>query len=345
MLYSVRRWRRCPFVCGSPCIAIYQKGSPKMKTRNLSLATFVLGAVGVSIAACSAQSEGTPPRGNAGDSGGASAGAGVVVVVAPSAGASAVPSDSGGATNATGGAPPANGGAPPTTVSGGSGGAAPPATGSGGSAAKGSCIMAAGTIADLSIDDLEDGDNQIQILGHRSGFWYTYNDGTGMQTPAPDPMGLVPFKTTAGGHSMMFSAHTSGTAFTTWGAGMGFDFNNTAAKSCVYNASVYSGIKFWAKGNVAIKAMIKIPATTPSTSDSGTCTATGMCEDHYFLQPKPILSDAWTQYTIDFSSTTTFGQEGWGVKVPFDKTNIIAVQFQVGMGVAFDFSVDDITFY
>jgi hypothetical protein len=316
-----------------------------MKTRNLSRATFVLSAVGVSIAACSAQSEGTPPRsGGAGDSAVASAGTGVVVTL--SAGASSVPSGGGGSTSTAGGSPAAGGGAPPTTtVSGGGSSAAPPATGAGGTTAKGSCVVAAGTIADLSIDDLEDGDNQIQALGHRSGFWYTYNDGTGMQTPVPDPTGLIPFKTSAGGHSAMFSAHTSGTAFTTWGAGMGFDFNNTASKSCVYNASAYAGIKFWAKGNVAIKAMVKIPGTTQSTSDSGTCTTTGMCEDHYFLQPKPILTDAWTQYTIDFSSATTFGQEGWGVKVPFDKTNIIAVQFQVGMSLPFDFSVDDITFY
>ena len=217
--------------------------------------------------------------------------------------------------------------------------------GGGGSPGKGSCKVAVGAAADLAIDDLEDGDNAIGALGQRSGFWYTYNDGTAAQIPAPDPSGAVPFKASAGGHSAMFSAHTSGPAFTTWGAGMGFDFNNTSAKSCVYNASAYTGIKFWAKGNAAIKAMVKVPGTTQSTSDSGTCTATGMCEDHYFLQPKPILTDTWTQYTIDFSSTTTFGQEGWGAKVAFDKANIIAVQFQVGMGVPFDFSVDDITFY
>ena len=318
-----------------------------MKTRNLSLATFILGAAGVSIAACSAQADGTPPRGSAGDS--STAGASVIVSAGSAGSPAVISAGAGGSASTTAGAPGTSAGAPsggsPGTVgTSGAAGSGPVAGGAGG-AAKGTCVVAAGVASALSIDDLEDGENKIQELGSRSGYWYTYNDKTGTQTPAPDATGLVPFKPTAGGHSPLFAAHTSGTAFTTWGAGMGFDFNNTAAKSCVYNATVYSGIKFWAKGNVAIKAMVKIPGTTISTADSGTCTVAAMCEDHYFLQPKPILSDAWTQYTMDFASATTFAQEGWGTKVPFDKANIIAVQFQVGMGVAFDFSVDDITFY
>jgi hypothetical protein len=62
----------------------------------------------------------------------------------------------------------------------------------------------------------------------------------------------------------LYAATTSGTGFTVYGAGMGFDFNNTAAKSCPYDASAYTGIKFYAKANagnmasMTLKAMIKI---------------------------------------------------------------------------------------
>ncbi|HWZ91473.1 MAG TPA: hypothetical protein VNW92_21575 [Polyangiaceae bacterium] len=312
-----------------------------MKTRKLSLATFILGALCASLSACSAQSSGTPPRGDAtGNT--SSGGTGNAV----SSGATGNVVSAGGSTVVVnGGATSVGGtvGAAGTTVIAGGGS---PVTGGGGTTATpGSCVMAVGTATDLSIDDLEDGDNAIQAIGQRTGYWYTYNDGTGTQTPKPDPSGVVPFKPTMGGHSPLFSAETSGTAFTTWGAGMGFDFNNTAMKSCVYNASAYTGIKFWAKGNVPIKAMVKIPATTQSTSDSGTCTTAMMCEDHYTLTPAPILAAAWTQYTITFADTTTFAQAGWGVKVPFDKANIIAMQFQVNMGAAFDVSIDDVTFY
>jgi len=205
----------------------------------------------------------------------------------------------------------------------------------------GSCVPAVGTIADLSIDDLEDGDNAILAKGSRTGYWYTYNDGTGMQKPAPDPTGAVPFLPTAGGHSPMFAAETSGSGSTAWGAGLGFDLNNTSKKSCVYDASAYAGIKFWAKGNSAIRAMIKIPATTQPTSDSGACTgAAGMCEDHFGIDAK--LTTDWAQYDLAFA---TLKQGGWGLATTFDKAQLIALQFQVAKGATFDFSIDDLTFY
>ncbi len=320
-----------------------------MKTRKLSVATFVLGALGASIAACSAQSSGTPPREDGGgnsSSGGSgtvigSSGSGVVA-----AGGTGVVT-TGGSTGVAGTS--STGVAGSTTIPAGG------ATGAGGAApTPGSCVVAAGVATDLDIDDLEDGDNTIEALGSRIGYWYTYNDGTATQIPAPDPTGAIPFKPATGGHpcsnakcimmgSTLFSANTSGPMFTTWGAGLGFDFNNTAKKSCVYNATAYSGIKFWAMGNVAIAAMVKIPATTQSTSDSGTCTTTAMCEDHYAINE--VLASAWTQYTITFADATTFKQAGWGVPVAFDKTNIIAMQFQVAKGAAFNFSIDDITFF
>ena len=317
-----------------------------MKTRNLSLATFILSAFGVTIAACSAQSSGVPPRGDSGDTSTGDTSSGGSDTGVPTAGSGTVVTQpSGGSSSSTGGSP-SQGVAGSTVIAPGGAG---PVVGVGGSTpAPGTCVVAAGTMADLPIDDLEDGDNAIEMIGQRIGYWYTYNDGTGTQTPAPDPSGVIPFKPTAGGHSPLFSAETNGTAFTTWGAGMGFDFNNTAKKSCVYNASAYSGITFWAKGNVALKAMVKIPATTQSTSDSGTCTMIGppnMCEDHYTLTPTPALTTAWTQYTITFASAATFAQAGWGVKVPFDKSNIIAMQFQINMGVAFDFAIDDVAFF
>jgi len=199
------------------------------------------------------------------------------------------------------------------------------------------------------IDDLEDGDDAIRPLGSRVGYWYTYNDGTlgAVQVPAPSATfkGVTPGHTPPAG----LSATTSGPAFTTYGAGMGFSFNTPASKACPYNATAYKGITFWAKANTGnaattIAAMIKIPATTP-VADGGTCTAT--CEDHYSLKPAPMLTTTWTQHTITFATaaTATFGQNNFGKVVPFDKASILAMQFQVAKSVKFDFSIDDITFF
>jgi hypothetical protein len=334
----------------------FRKVCALMKTCNLSLATVALGALAISYSACGAQGQDNtvPPshnNGQAGSTSGSSAGSAGTPVTGSAgtpvtSGAGAPPTTFAGAFNTGAGGAVTSGGG--TGKAGGTG-TAGAATGGAGAPPVGGCTVAAGTIADLLIDDLEDGDNTIRPLGKRVGYWYTFNDGTtgAVQVPAPKDL----FKGTAPGSTAtpMFAAITSGPAFTKYGAGMGFDFNNTAAKSCPYNASAYTGIKFWAKANagnmalMALTAMIKIPATTPSTSSSGTCTA--MCEDHYSLKPAPVLTTTWTQYTITFASATTFGQNNFGTPVAFDKSKIIAMQFQVAKDFAFDFSVDDITFY
>jgi hypothetical protein len=254
-----------------------------------------------------------------------------------------------------GGSAPAAGGKFNTGVSGAtsSGGHAPvgtggSATGSGGSGTTpGGCPAAVGTVADLLIDDMEDGNHIIRPIGARVGYWFTYNDGTATQMPT----GTM-FTQTAGvgssATSTKFAETSSTTGFTTWGGGIGFDFNNSASKSCTYDGSAYSGIKFWAKGNVAIRATVKIPGTTAKKangSDAGTCvaTATAMCDDHYGLTTA-TLTATWQQFTLDFAAAT-FAQEKWGTPVPFDSKSIIAMQFQVAKALPFDFSIDDVTFY
>ncbi len=331
-----------------------------MKTCNLSLATVVLGALAVSYSACSAQGQdnsvpwpSTAPTEQAGSLSNAAGSSGAVGV--PPAGGSGAPGRAG--------APATFGGAPNTGVggaftsagrggrAGGPGTAGGPATGGAGAPAiGGACKPAAGLVTDVLIDDLEDGDNVLTATGSRVGYWYTYNDGTLGAKQVPDPATL--FTATAPGYtaSPKFAAVTSGPAFATYGAGMGFDFNNNG-KSCPYDASAYKGIKFYAKANtgnmvgMTLTAMIKIPATTPTTADGGTCAA--MCEDHYALKPAPALTMAWQQFTITFATmaTTTFGQNGFGKVVPFDKSKILAMQFQVAKSVAFNFSVDNITFF
>lgn len=320
-----------------------------MKTRELSLAGFVLAAFGASIAACSAQGTtaapepadpgaGSPPVGSAGAQTVATAGAG-------GGGAGAPVSSSGGAPAAHGGA--ANHAGAGNTTSFGGAPAAAGAPAAGGAATTTGCVAATGTTAaaDLPIDDFEDGDNAILPNGMRKGFWYTYNDGTGTQVPTTTT--AMPFTATGVGHSAtsLKAALTTGSGFKTWGAGLGVDFNNTPAFSCPYNATAYSGIKFWAKTTATFKAMVQIPATTAkqTTADSATCVSTTMCNDHYYIQVP--VSTAWAQFTITFADSTTFKQEGWGTPATFDKAHLLGLQFQVKQAVDFNISLDDLTFF
>lgn len=312
-----------------------------MKTRELSLATFVLASFGASIAACGAHgTTGAPDPGasvGAGQAGSGSAGA---PMTTPGAGAS------GALINNTAGAPAAHAGATGAAGAGISFGGAPPAGGASGGVAGAAtttgCVAAVGTMADLLIDDLEDDDGAVKAIGGRKGYWYTFNDGTATQVPTSSA--TVPFKPAAGGYptTSMFAAITSGPAFKTWGAGIGFHFNEAGSDLCAYNAAAYSGIKFWAKTSAPMKAMVQIPATTAKATATDDATCVAMCNDHFYLAVP--ASAAWTEYTIDFAAAT-FKQEGWGTAATFDKSKLIGVQFQVGMGVAFDVEVDGITFY
>jgi hypothetical protein len=194
------------------------------------------------------------------------------------------------------------------------------------------------------IDDMEHGDGSIIACTGRIGYWYTYNDATagGTQTPAAGG----PFTPTAipgGRGTSMHAAHTSGSGFTTWGAGMAFDLNNAGGAGAVkgvYDASAYTGLTFWAKidsGSGAVRLNVADKDTDPS---GGVCSPAAKCNDHY--GSNLTLTTTWTEYTIAFSSLT---QQGWGEVAPgFNAKQLMAIQFQSGPGVSFDVWIDDISF-
>src|SRR5204863_143953 len=116
----------------------------------------------------------------------------------------------------------------------------------------------------------------ILHLGSRVGAWYTYHDATagGTQTPA---MG-DPFIPDACGHASMYCAHTTGSGFTDYGAGFGFDLNNDAGTKGIYDVGAFTGVAFWAKGT-PFRLKVLTSATVP-TAEGGTC-ATTQCSDNF----------------------------------------------------------------
>jgi len=308
-------------------------------------------------------------------------GLGLWAAMACSAEASAPPSPSGtGSTQAQGGSNNGSGGSGTALPTAGTTGSLPTAgtsaTGQGGSTAVGtagttgvgtagtaaggmsggaltSCPVppAAGTMTDLLIDDLEDGDNGVKRIGGRSGFWYTYGDALGSTiVPKPDPGGtgapLVPGSTMC--HGGMKCIAISGT--TVAGdptanmyayAGVGFDFSN-AKKPCVYNASAYTGIKFWARGDVPIT--IKLNTTANSTPDGGgTCSGTTCNGGFSPTGADEVLTPTWTEFTIPFA--TAMGPTWVIPAIALDKATLLTLQFQVPPGQTFSIAIDDVTFY
>jgi hypothetical protein len=194
------------------------------------------------------------------------------------------------------------------------------------------------------IDDLDDGNDQLPMVDGRRGFWYVYHDTTvgGVQTP-PD----TDFNPTAMGASgSAYAARTTGSGFTEWGAGMGFDINvgpeNNALKG-TFDAGAYTGISFQAKGSVPIRVLVQTAGVLPE-AQGGTCvpgTTPGTeCEDAH---GKDIaLTTAWKEYQVPFAGLT---QAGWGKVVSFDKKKLTAVFFQVNPNVSFDVWIDEVKLY
>src|SRR5215471_973698 len=118
----------------------------------------------------------------------------------------------------------------------------------------------------LLIDDMED--KTQGIAGSDAyGSWYVYNDGSssGHQTPAPVTefeMELIP----GGRCASEYAMRMSGTGFSIWGAGMGFDlgYGNLPDGSfgkIPVDARGYSGVRFWARvgeatGNRALFSLV-----------------------------------------------------------------------------------------
>jgi hypothetical protein len=291
--------------------------------------------VSISLFGCAAGEASSPP-----DDGNP-----MVVPTGMGTGGSPVPGGTGGVPTVpgpvgTGNSPPVSntGGYTPTTGAGGSqsvgnGGGTSGSTSAGGQTGVGPGSQA--ITPENMVDDLEDNDGSIINQGGRVGAWYTYHDATagGMQTPE---MGAT-FEPQDCGHASVKCAHTTGSGFKDYGAGFGFDFNNSGSAKGIYDVGSFTGIAFWAKGT-PFRLKVLTAATVPAT-EGGTC-STAKCSDNFGTAVAATAD--YQQFVVPFSSLT---QEGWGDKVSFDPKTVIGVQFQVKAGVTFDISIDDVGLY
>jgi hypothetical protein len=236
------------------------------------------------------------------------------------------------------GASDANGGTDPLTVTGTGGDGSMTSGGTGGTGAS----MAPMDVS--MIDDMEDKDGSILAAEGRVGAWYTYNDTTGTQVPPAGQMGFDMTELTPPRDTSTYAANTSGSGFTTWGAGIGFDLNNDGSAKQPYDASAYKGVTFWAKaGTGGIKNIRMNVQDAQTAPEGGICdkTATKGCNDH--RGTAVLLTEEWKQFTFAFDAMKVVG---FGQTFPTFQTNkLFAIQFQASQNVKFDIWLDDVAFY
>jgi hypothetical protein len=248
------------------------------------------------------------------------------------AGSGGLPSSSGGSTGA--GATAAVGGAGSGT--GGSAGG-PGTAGSGTAGSAGSPPVGAGVL----VDGFEDQDLTLEQAG--GGVWYLFDDGT-VGTAGPAPLVCSPLSGAPaglGGYAM----HITATGFTGFGSGLGVDFR---AGKKVFDASKFTGIRFWAKVGAGKNTRHRVQIADATTDKAGgKCNAAAdapngeKCDDHFGFNA--TFTTSWAEYVISFEQLT---QIGWGnPALALDKAALYGLQVTAKPKLEVDLWLDQIEFF
>jgi len=164
-----------------------------------------------------------------------------------------------------------------------------------------------------------------------------FNDGSGTQSPPKTPAGtpietsLIPERRGASTRAM----HTDGTLFTSWGAGIGFDLNFDGTTYRLYDATRYTGISFWARGQPGEGLTFRVSTeSTTAAIYGGTCVPNCGGPTGVSL----LLGPNWVQYVVPFTEPSLVTD---GVTSQLDR--LTNVQFKTRT-YPFDFWVDDVSF-
>jgi hypothetical protein len=262
----------------------------------------------------------------------------------------------GGGNTAKGGSSGGGAGGSTSTGKGGSGGGG---GSSGASTSKGGTTGQGGLSVYELIDDMEDGNTIVAVMGNRNGRWVTDNDETAGATTDPPKTnfpGLI--SDLAGpdarvGSTRAVRLRAEGFESGEWGAYVAVHFR--FPDSTLYDASSYCGLHFFAKtsadsaGQVEIRMpdQYTIPAggfCTDPVAAGGAGGGPGLCYDHH----KAVLSPTpeWQEFTVYFSEMM---QGNWPTyeQSPLDGLDLSAVtsiEFFMVKPAIYELWIDDLSF-
>jgi endoglucanase len=190
------------------------------------------------------------------------------------------------------------------------------------------------------IDDFEDNNNQISVIGDRGGYWYTYADKDGSTVWPEQGDNGGTFTVVEGGHDSKYAVNVKGrlAGKANTYAAMGLNFLDPKQP---YDASHYEGITFFAKRGAGStsKMWVKLPDGN-TDPDGAICSA---CFNDYSVTV--TLGEQWQRVVIPFRDLRQ--EPDWGAprKPHVDASKLYAIHFESkSSGAEFDFWVDDIAF-
>ena len=173
------------------------------------------------------------------------------------------------------------------------------------------------------IDDFED-DNQDAVPElEREAYWFPIKDdpaSKGMLEPEKVFLGGVP----GGAHGSAKAAHMTASGFTVWGAAFAANISHLKDEiRCPFNASRFSGYRFFARGSGRVWVVLQVPEVIDEEY-GGTCrsTAGDVCYDAHGIWL--TLTPDWQPYSFKWSD---FKQRSFGKQAPFNPATIMSLQF------------------
>jgi hypothetical protein len=204
------------------------------------------------------------------------------------------------------------------------------------------------------IDDMELPAPPILLSANGSGEWWAGGDDASKATGASiTPDGDATAELIPGGRcDSKYAIHITGHGFQEWSvvsASFGWGaVDGGPPQHLPYDAQTRVGLTFWARIGDTSSASVRLNVPDAySSGDGGICDMTATsgdtaCYDHFGVTLSG-LDFTWKQYRIPFSGLS---QQTFGLPRPsVDLTRIYSVDFLFPLGSAYDFWVDDISFY
>lgn len=176
------------------------------------------------------------------------------------------------------------------------------------------------------LDDVEDGDTLGLIRDGHEGSWFVYTDET------PGTLGKLRAEP-AGAHDSAFGICIDGGGFSDWGGGIALNLDDTGGARKPYDASLYTGISFWARGNgTPMRVLVSDTYSDPSFK---------ICSSCYDDFQAPFTPESeWKKYTFSWSDLK---QRGFGDDRPnVCARTLLALNFEWPDNTDFELCVDDV---
>jgi hypothetical protein len=191
--------------------------------------------------------------------------------------------------------------------------------------------------ADGLVDDLEDGNNQVQQVAGRGGYWWAAKDDKGSSI---DPSGEMKMSD-GGAQGSKYAVHVTGKTATGEGA-WGSVFGLRLQQAGLYDASKYAGVSFFAKAGEKSTSLVRLKVADVNSHPDGKVCKDGCYND---FGKDFTFSHDWQEYKVTFAEMKQ--QDGWGDPRPpsITPSKLVQIAWHLSTpGADFDLWLDDIRF-